>query len=320
MAEMVASRYIPPPLEQRTPRIVDRSRLVKPQPIQRPKPTPKYTADILPPAKPQPQAISEPIVSQPPIFTEPAVPKTQKSQVLSRQFQKQPVYKAEAKKRRIFKYSKLQTALLVMAFAVFATGLLVNLQTVQTNQNAKAQVSALSKKADNPAAADVPSTVKPTPAAIYNYVVAPDLPRYITIPKIGVHARVLQIGVKTDGSLDTPHNVYDAAWYTGSAKPGQAGASLIDGHVSSWTAHGVFYSLNKLTSGDVIQIERGDGSIITYKVIKTQTYDADNVDMQQAITPVTPGKPGLNLITCAGKVKSGTSEFNKRLVIFAEQT
>jgi len=66
-------------------------------------------------------------------------------------------------------------------------------------------------------------------------------------------------------------------------------------------------------------VVRGDGTVLNYRVVKTQLYPADNVDMQAAITPVTAGKSGLNLITCAGQVKKGTSEFSKRVIVFAEQ-
>lgn len=221
---------------------------------------------------------------------------------------------------RAGRYSRLQMALTGMAAVVFVLGLMVSFQSAQTNHKNAAKVSALSRGADQGnGGSSVPSTVKPSGSAVRNYTVAPDLPRYIKIPKLGVNARVMQAGVKSDGSLGTPSNVYDAAWYTGSSKPGQPGAMLIDGHVSSWTTRGVFYGLKRLVAGDIIQIQRGDGQVFAYKVVKTQTYPDNNVDMQAAVRPVTPGKPGLNLITCTGRVKPGTSEFNQRIIVFAEQ-
>src|ERR1019366_6494106 len=126
-------------------------------------------------------------------------------------------------------------------------------------------------------------------------------------------------GVTTTGALATPSNIYNAAWYNESAAPGQPGAMLVDGHVSSWTAHGVFYGLDTLAAGDKIQVERGDGQIFNYQVIKSEVYNSDDVDMNAAITPVDLTKPGLNLITCAGDVIPGTSEFNKRIIVFASQ-
>ncbi len=277
-------------------------------------------------------------LSRPPVFavpqTQPArpvpAPRQQHSEVLKRQFVRAPGSASGLERnggpRRWWRYSKPQQMIIGMACLVFALGLGVSLQALLTNHNASAQVAALSKQVDNQSggsnggsSSSLPSTTKPSSQAISNYAVAPDLPRYLDIPKLNVHARVMQVGVTTSGALGTPNNVFDTAWYTGSAKPGQPGATLIDGHVSSWTTHGVFYNIKHLVKGDNIRIVRGDGTIINYQVVKTQVYNADNVDMQAAITPVTPGKSGLNLITCTGQVKKGTSEFNERVIVFAQQ-
>jgi LPXTG-site transpeptidase (sortase) family protein len=91
---------------------------------------------------------------------------------------------------------------------------------------------------------------------------------------------------------------------------------LIDGHISSWTAHGVFYGLNTLKPGDQMKIERGDGTIFTYSVVTTKIFSANNVNMQSAITPINSAKPGLNLISCSGDVIPGTSEFNERIIVY----
>lgn len=210
--------------------------------------------------------------------------------------------------------------LFAMAGIVFVAGLAVSIQGSLTNHAASAHVSALvSSGANHSDGGGAPSTTRPSAKAFSQYAVAPDLPRYLKIPKLGVNTRVMQVGVTSSGALATPSNVYDSAWYTGSAKPGEQGATLIDGHVSSWTTKGVFYGIKNLEAGDRIQIVRGDDTVLTYSVVKTQSYDADNVDMKAAIKPVTQGKSGLNLITCSGKVKPGTSEFTQRTIVFAEQ-
>ncbi len=208
-----------------------------------------------------------------------------------------------------------------MAATVFVIGLWVSINGWQTNKAASAVVTHLAATATNGHAPNpvVPSTTKPPAGNVVSYTVAPALPRYLSIAKLGVHARILQLGVDKSGQLNTPPNVYDTGWYDASSLPGQPGAMLIDGHISSWTTPGVFYDLKKLTTGDVITVERGDGKVFTYRVVRIQTYDANSVDMQAAVTPVIPDKPGLNLITCTGSVKPGTSEFNQRLIVFTVQ-
>lgn len=164
-----------------------------------------------------------------------------------------------------------------------------------------------------------PSTVKPSPSALASYSVSPALPKYLIIPSINVNAEIRPVGLTSSGALGVPYNVYYTDWFDQSSLPGQQGAMLIDGHVSSWTAHGVFYNLPKLKPGDLIKVQRGDNKIFTYKVVKSQVYPSGKVNMSAAMTPVIPGKPGLNLITCTGDVIPGTSSFNERIVVFATQ-
>src|ERR1017187_3628509 len=179
--------------------------------------------------------------------------------------------------------------LIVVAIALLIIGLGVSLHdwrsNVEANQHAAKLVNAANHntKPTVPGAitqaAAVPSTTQPSTNDFANYVVAPNSPRYLIIPKLAVDAIVLSVGVNSQGALETPNNVYDTAWYNESAQPGQPGAILIDGHISSWTTHGVFYGLNTLQPGDIIEVQRGDNTTFTYKVVKTQVYDAGNVDM-----------------------------------------
>jgi len=168
------------------------------------------------------------------------------------------------------------------------------------------------------ASSDNPSTVKPSADTFANWQVDANEPRYLFIPKIGVKAIVRPTGLTGDGAIGTPNNIFDTDWYVGSAKPGQAGAMLIDGHVS-WGTNGVFYNLKKLQPGDAITVQRGDDIQLTYRVVRTHTYPADAVDMKQVLSPVTAGKPGLNLITCTGDIVKNGTTFDHRIVVFAEQ-
>lgn len=204
----------------------------------------------------------------------------------------------------------LANLLFLVATIVLAFGIIISL--VQANKHPGGHNSP-----DQPNTA--PSTDEPSPENFNSHQVAPDQPRYISIPAISVSAIVKPTGVSADNQIMSPTNVYETGWYNGSTKPGQAGAMLVSGHVSSWQTSGVFYDLKLLQPGDQITIERGDGAKFIYTVSKSETYDAGNVDMEAAMSPIDPNKPGLNLITCAGKVIEGTNEFDKRIVVFAEQ-
>ena len=163
-----------------------------------------------------------------------------------------------------------------------------------------------------------PSSVKPSQQAVDNYATAPDTPKYIDIPAINVaKTRVVGLGLTKADQIAVPNNIYDTGWYVGSAKPGQSGAMFIYGHVSSWTAEGIFYNLQKLRPGDTIVITSGANKQFTYRVASSRVYPYNQVPMQTVLAPVNPRSPGLNLMTCTGQLIKGTSEFTQRLVIYA---
>jgi len=234
-------------------------------------------------------------------------------------------YSFRTKIKKYFKFknkNKLQLLLVSLAVIFIMLGGYVSIMGFKANSAAALQATKLTQLANKAAKsssvpASVPATIKPTTSSVANFVVAPNLPRYIIIPSIGVDAEVRSIGLTSSGALGVPDNVYYTDWYDESSLPGQQGAMLIDGHVSSWTAHGVFYSIKDLVAGDIIKIERGDGKIFTYTVVKHQIYPSGNVNMASAMKPVVAGQPGLNLITCTGDVIPGTSLFNERIIVYA---
>lgn len=222
----------------------------------------------------------------------------------------------------------VSNALLAIGIALLITGISIGYRDMLTNNLANKKAALLVIEANLQAAkyhaliatsSSTPATVKPDTSAVSGYDVVRNLPRYLLIPKLGVNARVLSVGLDAQGVLQTPANVFDTAWFNESSLPGQAGAMLIDGHVSSWTAHGVFHDLKKLLAGDIINIENGDNAIFSYQVVKVQIYDASNVDMAGAMLPIDATKPGLNLISCTGDVIAGTNDFNKRIIVFSAQ-
>jgi sortase (surface protein transpeptidase) len=221
--------------------------------------------------------------------------------------------------KKNYKAATLPSILAVIAVGLLVTGLGISFHDWHTNRLVNQHAAKLVYAANHSNSHIVPSTIKPAAATISNYVVAPNLPRYLIIPKLAVDARILSVGVDAQTVLGTPDNVYDTAWYNQSAQPGQPGAMLIDGHISSWTAHGVFYGLKTLLPGDTIEVQRGDGQVFTYQVVKNQVYDASNVDMTAAMTSIDSNKPGLNLLSCTGDVIPGTNEFNQRIIVFATQ-
>lgn len=256
-------------------------------------------------------------------FVQPARPKLQPSNVLQRRLVDMPQAEKIIEQLNPKHYSKTQLGLLGLASMTFIVGLAVSLQTTQTNQAAVAKALEFSANAQSRptsgASSAVPDTGKLSAQTIESYVVAPDLARYIQIPKLNIKTRVMQAGIKTSGALETPDNIHDTAWYTGSAKPGHAGATLINGYAFGGITQGAFFNAKLLVPGDIIEIVRGDGATVTYKVAKSQIYAADSVDMSAALATASPNKSGLNLLVYGGRITPGTNNYSQRLLVFAEQ-
>ena len=276
-------------------------------------PRPRLVSDILP-AKPSLPAL-QPVQQQVSVvLAKPNLAQTTATVALKREIVAKP--QIEPKPKRL---NKTSVVLVAMAVTLFAFGASVAFLELRTNSHVAAQVKkvANTSTSGNSSNSDAPPSEN-KPNNLGAYVVPPDQPRFLKIPKLSVDSRVLKLGVKTDGELQTPNNIYDTGWYQNSAKPGDAGgAILIDGHVHGPTQPGVFYGLKNLQPGDTIQIERGDGKLYNFKVVKSQSYPADKVDMNAALVSVNPNKLGLNLITCTGSVNTNTDTYNQRLIVFA---
>lgn len=145
---------------------------------------------------------------------------------------------------------------------------------------------------------------KPSAEEVAEYTVAADRPRYLTIEKLNVeNARILPMGVNSKGELDTPRNIFDVGWYEESSKPGTGGTMIIDGHNGGPHVHGVLKDLPSLKAGDIIKVERGDGTIYKYVVVENVTVSLSESDkyMNTAAKSPEAGKESVTLISCTGE-------------------
>ncbi len=176
-----------------------------------------------------------------------------------------------------------------------------------------------------PASAMADPNIDETPVTdeqVEKHVVPASQPRYISIPALNItNARVMSVGLTKNNMIDTPKNISDTAWYNKSALPGSGtGAVVIDGHNGGATRDGVFASLDALSPGDTIIIERGDGKKFTYNVVENETMslkEANETGMKKMLLPVEDGKESLSLITCAGNWVPRDKVFDKRIMLRA---
>lgn len=256
----------------------------------------------------------------------PLTSETQSSQSMrpNNQPQKKRVIARLIHRREMLTIRSWQPALFYgMAGLIFVMGVVVAVGGMQANNHVAAQVKTLQKAAAGATDADVnngtvpPSAEKPSVQAVSRYTVAPDMPRYVSIPKLGVFSRVFSMGINEKSQLEAPKNIYDAGWYNDSSRPGMPGAMLIDGHSGIGKTNGVFHNVGKLARGDKIVIERGDGQSFMYSIVSVEVLKVDAVDMSTMITPAEKANEGLNLITCTGKLIPGTTSLDQRVLVRA---
>ncbi|MBX4201440.1 class F sortase [Candidatus Saccharibacteria bacterium] len=162
-----------------------------------------------------------------------------------------------------------------------------------------------------------PLTNKPSALAVSSYQVSADKPRYLDISFLKIHSRMQGTTITENDTPSSPINRYDTAWDNSSSKPGEQGAMVVGSSATGCINPGVFYNLKKIELGSDIVIIRGDGTSYSYKVTKAQTYDKNQVNRDLLLAPAVSGRPGLNIVTCAGQQNEQTGDFNKRLVVNA---
>jgi LPXTG-site transpeptidase (sortase) family protein len=151
------------------------------------------------------------------------------------------------------------------------------------------------------------------------YKVAADAPRIITVDKLDIAARIRPMGLHSDKSIQAPKNINDAGWYNGSVKPGQTGAVFIDGHASGSTRKGLFAYLDTMNTGDTLQVEKGDGTRLTYRVIFREVVALNDIDMKKVLLPYGNTLKALNLMTCTGTWLPDKKTYDQRVVVYTEQ-
>ncbi len=225
------------------------------------------------------------------------------------------------------KLSRLQKFMYGFGVLVLVFSLFVSIQSFINNKNAKDQIATLGANSSkdeqgvSQGTGNEPSEEEVSYQSILAYQVSnPEDPRYLRIPELKVFARIKNLGIDNKGAVDSPHNIYDAGWYNGSARPGsRVGSSLILGHVSGWTAPGVFKNLKKLTAGVQFEIEKGSGEKIKYEVTRIENIPVDQVDMSKVLSTEIAGEHDVKLMTCGGKYDKNTKSFTERTILYARE-
>ena len=147
------------------------------------------------------------------------------------------------------------------------------------------------------------------------------IPRTLDIPSIGVHTRVMSLGLQSDGTVEVPPLDRDApaGWYKNLSTPGEPGPAVILGHVdSARDGPAVFYRLRELRPGARLSIDRADGSTAHFVVRSVARYPKKDFPTAAVYGP----RPGaeLRLVTCGGSFDALRRHYRDNIVVFAAMT
>ncbi|WP_440070919.1 class F sortase [Streptosporangium sp. OZ121] len=172
---------------------------------------------------------------------------------------------------------------------------------------------------DAPLTAAAPTAAPPLPVVMPPEPLKSDgvKPRRLAIPKIGVLAPLMALGVDSKREIQTPplSRPNQAGWYKHGPIPGQQGPSVVLGHVNTKKGAAVFSRLKEVKRGDKIKVSRSDGSLAEFTVDGVEQVSKAAFPSKRVYGNT--GEATLRLITCGGVYNSRTGHYTDNIIVYA---
>jgi sortase (surface protein transpeptidase) len=162
----------------------------------------------------------------------------------------------------------------------------------------------------------------PSPTSRPTSTAAPTLeavgqPERLRIPRIGVDAPIVELGLTAAGAVEEPPGPDVVGWYRYGPRPGEPGNSFVTGHLDWKDRTAVFWRLRELRAGDQVQVQSSNGRTHAFVVEEGASYRladlrVDSV-MGYAVGTV------LTLFTCDGAFDQRTRDYDRRIVVRARK-
>ncbi|MEV4097134.1 class F sortase [Streptosporangium saharense] len=142
-------------------------------------------------------------------------------------------------------------------------------------------------------------------------------PNKLAIPKIGLLAPLMALGVDAKKEIQTPplSKPKLAGWYKNGPVPGQQGPSVVLGHVNTRGGAAVFSRLKEVRRGDKIKVSRSDGAIVEFTVDGVEQVSKTSFPSKRVYGNT--GEATLRLITCGGVYNSKTHHYTDNIIVYA---
>jgi LPXTG-site transpeptidase (sortase) family protein len=148
----------------------------------------------------------------------------------------------------------------------------------------------------------------------FHVVAGPITPTRLRIPSIGVDTSIGAVGLRVDGSMDIPDNLWTLSWLASSPRPGQAGNVVMAGHRGVGTP-ALFSHLENLRPGAKIYVSDAAGNELIYVVTRLASRDLSRSTQVAVFGPA--GAAQLVLVTCFGQYIESARTYDHRLLVFS---
>lgn len=200
-----------------------------------------------------------------------------------------------------------------MIVAALAVAITIGATGCSGSTGAAVAASASATTRVQPSARPVASS--PSGPVVDAVALARSTPVRVRIDAIGVDSGLMNLGLRSDGSLEVPPSGFPAGWYTGGPTPGELGPAIIAGHID-WNGPGVFYELHNLKPGDQVALTRADGSKPAFRVTRVAQFPKDHFPTKLVYGNI--DHAGLRLITCGGSFNSQAGHYEDNIAVFAD--
>ena len=185
------------------------------------------------------------------------------------------------------------TAIVAGAMLTFALLDLWIVGSTTDDEMRQSEVSELDKPSPTPV---LPPAQEPSPQPAEPP--SDSRPVRMVIEKIGVDAPVITLSLDSERIPEVPTTGDTLAWYDFGSNPGHGSNAVFSGHVTWNQSPAVFWDLDDLEQGDVIDVYLEDGTDYRYRVTDTLAVEWDDPDGVKLIQP-TPNE-AMTLVTCGG--------------------
>lgn len=158
--------------------------------------------------------------------------------------------------------------------------------------------------------------VRPLPSAEYDpsehQVAVP--PVRVSVEGIGAtDIPVRAVGLEPNGEMEIPPES-EVGWYRNSPSPGDAGSSVLAGHIAFDGRPGAFRNLADTEVGALVDVTLLDGTVRSFRVTAVQQFAKDALPDELFRTD---GLPILTLITCGGTFQRSLGSYDSNIVVTA---